>query len=199
MYEAVRTEIIERLMTWKDPDTGEPVVKAVHRREEVYHGPELERIPDLLVSWNLDRGYSYLSRPSYQAQSGLSVERMSRATIRKSRFMLGRSGSHRDHGVLILAGQGILPGSQICQPGMADLAPTILHLLGVAVPDLVDGRVLSEALDARAAGAVIAASARAGVAAAPAPATEGGPGGARYSEEESQKIEDRLRDLGYID
>jgi len=199
VYEAVRTEIIERLMAWKDPDTGEPVVKAVHRREEVYHGPELERIPDLLVSWNLDRGYSYLSRPSYQAQSGVSVERMSRATIRKSRFMLGRSGSHRDHGVLILAGHGIVPGSPIREPGMPDLAPTILHILGVAVPEQIDGRVLSEALDPRAA-IRVAAGAAVGVAdAAAAAAQADAQAGSRYSDEENDKIEDRLRDLGYID
>jgi predicted AlkP superfamily phosphohydrolase/phosphomutase len=199
MYDAVRREIIERLLAWKDPETGEPVVKAVHRREDVYHGPELDRIPDLLVSWNLDRGYSYLSRPSYQAQSGQSVERMSRAMIRKSRFMLGRSGSHRDHGILILSGQGIVQGIPIREPGMLDLAPTVLHLLGVPVPELIDGRVLSEALDARTV-AQVATTGSGGVAVpAAAQAEEGDRAGARYSEEENEKIEDRLRDLGYID
>lgn len=199
MYEAVRGEIIERLLAWRDPETGEPVVKAVHRREEVYHGPEIDRIPDLLVSWNLDQGYSYLSRPSYQAQSGRSIERMSRETIQKSRFMLGRSGSHRDHGILILSGQGIVQGIPIREPCMLDLTPTALHLLGVPVPDLIDGRVLSEALDARAT-ARATTTVSAGVAApAAAAAEEEGRAAARYSEEENEKIEDRLRDLGYID
>ena len=194
MYEAVRTEIIERLLSWKDPDTGEPVVKAVHRREEVYHGSEVERIPDLLVSWNLDRGYSYLSRPSYQAQSGTPIERMSRATIRKSRFMLGRSGSHRDHGILILSGHGIAQGQAIKEPGMPDVAPTILHLLGVPVPEVIDGRVLTEALDPQATAREAAGGAKAQQA-----MPEDGRVAALYSEEENEKIEDRLRDLGYID
>jgi predicted AlkP superfamily phosphohydrolase/phosphomutase len=196
-YEAVRGEIIERLLAWKDPETGLPVVKAVHRREDVYHGPEISRIPDLLVSWNLDQGYSYLSRPSYQARSGRSIERMSRETIRKSRFMLGRSGSHRDHGILILSGQGIVQGMPIREPGMLDLTPTALHIVGVPVPDLVDGRVLSEALDPRAR----AANASSTDAASPAvPAAEDESRAAtRYSDEENEKIEDRLRDLGYID
>jgi predicted AlkP superfamily phosphohydrolase/phosphomutase len=199
MYEAVRGEIIERLLAWKDPETGLPVVKAVHRREDVYHGPEISRIPDLLVSWNLDQGYSYLSRPSYQARSGRSIERMSRETIRKSRFMLGRSGSHRDHGILILSGPGILQGMPIREPGMPDLTPTALHIVGVPVPDLVDGRVLSEALDPRA--AVRAGKGSSTDAALPVvPAAEDDSRAAtRYSDEENEKIEDRLRDLGYID
>jgi len=199
MYETVRAEIIARLLAWKDPETGEPVVKAVHRREDVYHGPEVDRIPDLLVSWNLDRGYSYLSRPSYQAQSGRSIERMSRDTIRKSRFMLGRSGSHRDHGILILSGHGVVQGGPIREPCMLDLTPTALHLIGVPVPDLVDGRVLLEAID----GGVTARTTTTPSASVMAPVAEASGdesrAAARYSDEENEKIEDRLRDLGYID
>jgi arylsulfatase A-like enzyme len=124
---------------------------------------------------------------------------MSRETIKKSRFMLGRSGSHRDHGILILSGQGIVQGAPIREPGMLDLTPTALHIVGVPVPDLVDGRVLSEALDPRA--TVRAAKAASiGVAGPAAPAAEDESRAAtRYSDEENEKIEDRLRDLGYID
>ena len=80
-----------------------------------------------------------------------------------------------------------------------DLAPTVLQLLGVPVPELIDGRVLSEALDART-GARVATTASGEVGAATAAqAEEANRADARYSEEENEKIEDRLRDLGYID
>ncbi|MBN2491786.1 MAG: alkaline phosphatase family protein [Planctomycetes bacterium] len=45
--EALRTELIERLTALGFG--GEPVVRAVHRREAIYHGPLAERGPDLVV------------------------------------------------------------------------------------------------------------------------------------------------------
>lgn len=48
-YEAVRNELIERLPTMTDPDTGEKIVRKVLKREEVYEGPYFENAPDLIV------------------------------------------------------------------------------------------------------------------------------------------------------
>ena len=49
-YEQLREELRERLLDlrWRD---GEPIVAAVHRREDLYAGPELDKIPDLVVEF----------------------------------------------------------------------------------------------------------------------------------------------------
>src|SRR5260221_12971791 len=48
-YERVVAELRERLLAHRDPRTGEAIVTAVHRREEIYSGPHAAGGPDLLV------------------------------------------------------------------------------------------------------------------------------------------------------
>ena len=55
------------------------------------------------------------------------------------------NGTHRQHGLLSLWGQGVVAGADVAA-GMPDIAPTLLHLMGQAVPDHMDGRVISEAV-----------------------------------------------------
>ncbi len=67
-----------------------------------------------------------------------------------------------------------------------DLAPTILHLMGLPVPDDMDGRVLTSALS------IERAVEYEEVRAAEADAEAG------LSAEETAEVEERLRSLGYL-
>ena len=62
--------------------------------------------------------------------------------------IVGLSGHHRLEGVVILSGAGVQPGVHLERANIMDLAPTILQAMGVAVPEEMDGRVLSEAFEA---------------------------------------------------
>ena len=98
---------------------------------------------------------------------------------------------HGPPGVLLLHGPGIRAG-ELRGAGALDLYPTLLHLLGIAVPEDADGRLLEEAFTP----AALAARPPRAVASwdglpPPAPAIPVDP--ARRREE----IE-KLRDLGYI-
>jgi hypothetical protein len=57
--------------------------------------------------------------------------------------------SPRDMGnLLLLAGAGVRRGVELDAPsGTVDVAPTLLHLLGVAPPETMQGRPLREALE----------------------------------------------------
>ena len=103
----------------------------------------------------------------------------------------GPTGDHRMEGVLVAAGPPFRPGATPEQASLLDIAPTILHLLGVPVPDDMDGRVLSEILDPAFAAAAAQAEPVA-VAVAEAPIASG------YTEEEDAEIQQRLADLGYL-
>jgi hypothetical protein len=58
-----------------------------------------------------------------------------------------KQGYHDQAGVLIIAGPGIASGAELGRCSTLDLAPTMLHLLGLPVPHYMPGRILDEALD----------------------------------------------------
>jgi len=179
-YEKVRQEIIEALKGARDPDTGQPVFRAVHRREDLYHGPYIGRAPDILLEVG-DNPYVMAERLS----SPRIFERIPRQAAR---------GRHRSHGVLAAYGGPVRKGVRIADARLLDLAPTILALLGLPVPSEMDGRVLTELF---AEGSVASASYSAGGSEEQGPTTATTESG--YSAEEVAWVEQRLRSLGYLE
>jgi hypothetical protein len=58
-----------------------------------------------------------------------------------------KSGCHDPTGMMMLYGSGIRPGARIGHCTNLDIAPTLLTLLGLPVPEEMKGRVLHEAFD----------------------------------------------------
>ena len=48
-YDELREELSAALLELRDPDSGEPMIEKVVRREEIYHGAQLERAADLIA------------------------------------------------------------------------------------------------------------------------------------------------------
>ncbi|HNT37224.1 MAG TPA: alkaline phosphatase family protein, partial [bacterium] len=53
--------------------------------------------------------------------------------------------AHKEYGVLFLFGPDFKMGHQIMGAHVYDIAPTVLHLLGLPIPEDMEGRLLSEA------------------------------------------------------
>ncbi len=185
-YESLRREISEKLLSLKNPDNGEPVVERVHFREELYTGPFVDRAPDLIVQWT---DYAYHSRQRFgESEDTLFLDVQ---TMPLSRLEM--NGFHKLNGVLMAKGQGIRKNLKVEGASIVDLAPTILYVFGVPIPDDMDGEVLTDIFtdDYQRTKTVRFRSGE-------APAVTGVAGG-HYSEEEEAKIKDRLRGLGYIE
>jgi predicted AlkP superfamily phosphohydrolase/phosphomutase len=133
-YEAVREEIIARLWEMRDPETGEQVVQEVFRREEIYSGQNLEQASDIVF---IPTRMEYFGFGEYEFGSHKIIEPMER----------GISGTHRPNGIFLMRGKAIEPGVWLEGVQITDLAPSILHLLGLPTPEDMDGRVLSEVID----------------------------------------------------
>ncbi len=58
-----------------------------------------------------------------------------------------KEGYHDPVGMVLLRGPGIRQGARLQDCSTLDLAPTILHLLGLPIPSHMKGRVLTEALE----------------------------------------------------
>jgi len=174
-YEALLTEIEAELCGLRDADSGELVVEDVVRGVEAFHGPRADIMPDLLVRWRHERIVRAL------AWRGRTISHPSPPEL--------PTGAHHPDGTLLAAGpsfqaEGDCPPHSIC-----DIAPTVLHLAGCAVPTYMDGDVMSELLTAEAAKDVCRDAVK-----HPEDAD-----GAAAAGDADDIVVGRLRSLGYID
>jgi predicted AlkP superfamily phosphohydrolase/phosphomutase len=172
------------LMTIPHPETGEPLVEHVYEREELYHGPHADLSPDLTVVLT-DWRYRTIGLHDFTTNKVISPA-------------FGPTGDHRMEGILIASGPAFQAGAIPQDACLLDIAPTVLHLLGVPVPDDMDGRVLSEVLDpivAQSAPALVLEPELAGVEASGSPGISAK---SSYSKEDDTAIQQRLADLGYL-
>ena len=179
-YEAVRRRVTEALSDLRHPETGQPLVDKIVPSDHVVHGPYDQRSPDLHVV--LD-GYRTIVFPLFATDSRIVT-----------RQIRGDSGCHRLHGIFVAWGPEIKAGKTVEETHIMDLTPTILHLMGLPVPDDIDGRVLTDALTTS--HPVKRRPAGPSAALRTSPASD--EAAARLSAEETTEVEDRLRALGYL-
>lgn len=127
----VAREIIEKLEALTDPDSGERVVHAVYRREDIYRGPYVEHAGDLVVGFR--KGY----RVSWDTAAGQAPEGIFELNLNNW------CGAHCSVDPSLVAGFiATNRALEITDPSIIDLARTILGRLGLPVPDDVEGRDL---------------------------------------------------------
>jgi predicted AlkP superfamily phosphohydrolase/phosphomutase len=130
----------EALNSIVDPATGRRVISNYYHPHDIYHGPHTDRAPDILPSWWED-GF-LLEQSSANQSSAPSVER-SKSPIQGG---VEFAGSHRLDGVFMASGGPIRADFAFNGASIIDVAPTVLHLMGLPIPSDMDGRVLSESL-----------------------------------------------------
>jgi predicted AlkP superfamily phosphohydrolase/phosphomutase len=178
----VLSEIKAALLAIKDPETGAPLIAHVYERDELYTGAHTELAPDLTVV-TADWRYRTVGLYDFTTNQFISPG-------------FGPTGDHRLDGVFFGHGPAFRPGSQPVGANLADVAPTVLRLLGVPIPGDLDGRVLEEVI---ADGFVVApATVDALANGAPHSGDRESGGDSGYSADDEANIEQRLADLGYL-
>ena len=113
-------EVMDRVYDWHDAALGRLLERAG---------------PDTTVLLLSDHGFhSDAMRPNLK-------------DLPPERRMELESSWHRAFGVLVASGPGVVKGAAFAPATILDLAPTALALLGVAVGEDMNGRVLAEVLD----------------------------------------------------
>ncbi len=166
---AVMSELEAHLLADRDPVNGRPILAAVHRGTDLYHGDYAHLGPDLVIE--------YANHFDFEADP------------------LGDNpyteGGHTVEGILLAHG-GPVRAAELGEASLVDLAPSVLHLLDQPIPPDMDGRVLAAALDP----AFLAANP---VRMSDRPArNEGAGSGDGYTEEEEAELLEQLRKLGYV-
>jgi predicted AlkP superfamily phosphohydrolase/phosphomutase len=121
-------ELRARLTAVCDPHDDAPAFADILDGTEVYPQDPLGRRPDLVLVPRT--GYSVsrqVAPPDWWAQREPVL-----------------NGTHRAEGLVIVAGDGVRPGSLPEAVELMDVAPTVLAAAGVGIPEDMDGRSLTQ-------------------------------------------------------
>jgi len=117
-------DVMDQLLKMEDPEDRRKIVKNIFRKEKIYNGPELEALPDIVIEFD----------DKYLARSELGPFPLCRT----------RTMAHQKFGTLIAYGPSFKDKHLLDNAEIADVAPTILHLMDTAVPEDADGQVLKD-------------------------------------------------------
>lgn len=168
--ERLLNSLIANISNLRDPASGRSIVKSVLTREDLGYDRS-SRFPDLVVQ--LRDPYTPIFA---DLSSGTSLHY--------------RELIHSDYGVFLAIGPGIRKQHRLRGLDLADVSPTLLHMLGMPVPDYMDGRVLREIFDT--------ASEFATRDVKHEHKDTLGAGPSLLSKEEENSIAERLKALGYL-
>jgi predicted AlkP superfamily phosphohydrolase/phosphomutase len=136
--EAIMDRLQKELRAVVDPQTGARVVQNVVCREELYTGRHVGEFPDLIL----------FADEQYEVIDTLIDHGTVAPTILSAMILSARTGDHRPDGMVVLHGPHIQPGRLEERWCIPDASASILYLLGVPLPEDLDGRVVGEAIEA---------------------------------------------------
>ena len=167
-YEQVRDSIIQTLLSYQDPDTGQyPVAAAITRENAVSFGMWGDRVGDVVylmaAGYTGDFNWSPLT-PDLEVIAEIEPGRMTEADYGEGKFIATKFqsahgcgfpnaalGKGTEEAMLCLAGAGIKANTQLAWHAvMVDVAPTIAASTRVPLPGQSEGRVLHEFMNGKA-------------------------------------------------
>ncbi len=179
-YEALVNELAEIVSALVDPETDAPLVKGTHRPQDFFRGPFADSAGDLFIRWDREQvrdafayrrnGHDFVITPPPHTNKWI--------------------GAHRPNGIFMAYGKGIRAGVAHDPISHFELTPTILYLHDQPLPDDLDGRVLTDWFenDFAAQRAIQKTTASAYT-----------PNADALNDADDKLIQDRLRNLGYIE
>jgi predicted AlkP superfamily phosphohydrolase/phosphomutase len=155
-YNNVLDDLAQKILDIRDPK-GNKLSTKVFKRTEIHSGPYSRYGPDLFINfddcrWNISELIGYGEGDVYSYDTPLGAD----------------DGGHGQFGFFVMAGAGI-PNIGEIRAHLIDVAPTVLSLMDVPVPEDMEGHVLIKSES-----------------------------GAVYSKEDVDEVKKRLEALGYL-
>ncbi len=162
-YEDLRTEIIEALLSMRDPDTGQCPFSLVGRRED-FAGMGLygDRVEDIVFFPRTNYFNLGHMQPGYQYhedyfKSGRDIVTLDDVIEHKMLWNLtavhwglpqDTAGYASNRAVLILSGPGVKKNTKgEKRVNLVDVSPTLAYIMGIRPPSQSEGRIVWEAFD----------------------------------------------------
>lgn len=183
--QAVLKEVESAMHALIDPYDGKNVVVSTLRREQIYHGDQLDNLPDMVI----ETQDSYLGAfGNYEMDQDSAILTQENIDERDLPLM----GTHDSDGILIMYGAGVC-NADIGIAQITDIAPTVFELMGIEELKEFDGVKIADALIAD---KNIVPKKRSSPDAGHD--DEDGSEPDVYSEEDEEEIRKRLENLGYL-
>lgn len=137
-YDRLLDQLIADLSEVVNMDTGKPAISGFAKTRDLYKdGESMDKLPDLLVDWNKDAGYTGDIRKVYSPKTG-EIEH-------DAQHM--RTGDHgKTRGMFLAVGPHVTPGHRNELASVLDMAPTIASLLGTSMESF-DGQPIDRICD----------------------------------------------------
>jgi len=142
-YERLREELIKLLKEIKDPETGEFVIRNIYRWEEVYDKDAVNDPLDIIIEPKQGYSTQELIRQPYGLGSQSNSDGQPLSIIGAPGFY-DWIGDHKPEGIIFLYGNNVEKNKKI-EASVIDIVPTVLGYLGVPIPDIIDGKLISDA------------------------------------------------------
>jgi predicted AlkP superfamily phosphohydrolase/phosphomutase len=126
-YNRTCSQIREALNGLVNPHTGKRIVREVFHTDQLFPGPQRERLPDLIIAWE--------DEPVVNGAYSEEIRRV------QSKSPDLRSGNHKPDGFGIFYGHGVRK-QKASEANLVDVAPTILKHFGLKAPSNLDGQSL---------------------------------------------------------
>ncbi len=179
-YEGFRNDLARRLLQIRGLD-GAAIITDVKKREEWFPGPYMTRLPDLILTL---RNYGFISVLNARAP----------VIPRKQ-----PTGTHHPHGVLLGIGPGVREGADAGMYNLLDMAPLLLHSLGLEIPVEMEGRFPNSLYESAYLDSDPVRWGKAAGTPAPVPEAVAPAADAEMDESDQAVIFERLKSLGYIE
>ncbi|EHP86159.1 alkaline phosphatase family protein [Methanotorris formicicus] len=111
-------------------DIGKEVEVQIYEPKKLYSGEKVNLLPDIIFTINNWRCV-------------IIEDNFDKPLFEEKPFSTRHTGSHRLNGIFLAYGPGIKKGQRV-DAKICDIAPTILHIFGLPIPNDMDGRVLME-------------------------------------------------------
>lgn len=176
----------EELYNLVDPETGEKIIEEVYQKEEIYQGPHVEKAPDILFAFKT---------PHYFCRKDIFETKVFRPVRSKdvlsAHHLNSMTGIYK--GIFVIYGEIVKNGKTNISPNIIDIAPTVLYILGLPVPEAMDGRVLTECISDEYLRANPIRYSDTDITRQPDVQSD-----LILTEDEEEMIKERLKDLGYL-
>lgn len=185
-YPQILRLLKEELYDLVDPETGEKIIEKVYQKEEIYHGPHVDKAPDILFAFKT---------PHYFCMKDIFNKKVFKPVTSED----GLSAHHLNsmtginEGIFIIHGGIVKNGRTNISPNIIDIAPTVLYILGLPVPEAMDGRVLTDCISDEYLCANPVRYNDTDITRQP-----DGQGDLILTEDEEKMIKERLKELGYL-